>query len=106
MGFFDFLRGSDINQEVKKFQEMSDAVLLDVRTPQEYQSGHIPGSVNAPLQTLGSKDMLPADRDTRLFLYCHSGARSSQAVRLLARMGYANAKNIGGIAAYTGKVER
>ena len=106
MGFFDFLRGSDINQEVKEFQEMSDAVLLDVRTPQEYQGGHIPGSVNAPLQTFGSEDMLPADRDTPLFVYCHSGARSSQAVRLLARMGYANAKNIGGIAAYTGKVER
>ena len=106
MGFFDFLRGSDINQEVKEFQEMSDAVLLDVRTPQEYQGGHIPGSVNAPLQTLGSEDMLPADRDTPLFVYCHSGARSSQAVRLLTRMGYANAKNIGGIAAYTGKVER
>ena len=105
MGFFDFLRGSDINQEVKEFQEMSDAVLLDVRTPQEYQGGHIPGSVNAPLQTLGSEDMLPADRDTPLFVYCHSGARSSQAVRLLARMGYAHAKNIGGIAAYTGKVE-
>ena len=106
MGFFDFLRGSDINQEVKEFQEMSDAVLLDVRTPQEYQGGHIPGSVNAPLQTLGSEDMLPADRDTPLFVYCHSGARSSQAVSLLTRMGYANAKNIGGIAAYTGKVER
>ena len=106
MGFFDFLRGSDINQEVKEFQEMSDAVLLDVRTPQEYQGGHIPGSVNAPLQTLGSEDMLPADRDTPLFVYCHSGARSSQAVRLLARMGYGYVKNIGGIAAYTGKVER
>ncbi|MCI9469413.1 MAG: rhodanese-like domain-containing protein [Oscillospiraceae bacterium] len=106
MGFFDFLRGSNINQEVKEFQETSDAVLLDVRTPQEYQDGHIPGSVNAPLQTLGSEDSLPADRDTPLFVYCHSGARSSQAVSLLTRMGYTNAKNIGGIAAYTGKVER
>lgn len=106
MGFFDFLKGPDINQGVKEFQDTSGGVLLDVRTPQEYQSGHIPGSVNAPLQTLGGEDMLPADRDTRLFVYCHSGARSSQAVRLLTRMGYANTKNIGGIAAYTGKVER
>ena len=46
------------------------------------------------------------EKDTPLFVYCHSGARSSQAVRLLARMGYTNLKNIGGIAAYTGKVER
>jgi len=106
MGFFNFLKGPDIDRGVKEFQETPGAVLLDVRTPQEYQGGHIPGSVNAPLQTLGGGNTLPTDRDTPLFVYCHSGARSSQAVRLLARMGYANTKNIGGIAAYTGKVER
>ena len=105
MGFFDFLKGPDINQGVKEFQETPGAVLLDVRTPQEYQGGYIPGSVNIPLQTLGRENTLPANKDTPLFVYCHSGARSGQAVRLLARMGYAHAKNIGGIAAYTGKVE-
>ena len=47
-----------------------------------------------------------SEKDVPLFVYCHSGARSSQAVRLLARMGYTGVKNIGGIAAYTGKVER
>lgn len=106
MGFFDFLKGPDINREVAAFRETPGGVLLDVRTPQEYGDGHIPGSVNAPLQTLGGGDPLPAGRDTPLFVYCHSGARSSQAVRLLTGMGYTNAKNIGGIAAYTGKVER
>ena len=106
MGFFDFLKGPDVNQGIKEFQGTSGGVLLDVRTPQEYQSGHIPGSVNAPLQTLGDDNTLPANQDTPLFVYCHSGARSSQAVRMLNRMGYVNAKNIGGIAAYTGKVER
>ena len=106
MGFFGFLKGPDINQGVKEFQGTSGGVLLDVRTPQEYQSGHIPGSVNAPLQTLGGKDTLPPNRDAPLFVYCYSGARSSQAVRLLTQMGYTNTKNIGGIAAYTGKVER
>lgn len=106
MGFFDFLKGPDINQGVKEFQETSGGVLLDVRTPQEYQSGHIPGSINIPLQTLSSGDTLPASQDTPLFVYCQSGARSGQAVRLLAQMGYGSAKNIGGIAAYTGKVVR
>lgn len=106
MGFFDFLKGPDINQGVKEFRETSGAVLLDVRTPQEYQSGHIPGSVNVPLQALGSENALPADQSTPLFVYCHSGARSAQAVRLLTRMGYANAKNIGGIAAYAAETER
>ena len=106
MGFFDFLRGPDIDQGVKEFRETPSAVLLDVRTPQEYQEGRIPGSVNVPLQSLGQEGTVPAGKDTALFVYCHSGARSTQAVRLLARMGYANVKNIGGIAAYSGKVER
>lgn len=48
MGFFDFLKGPDIDQGVKEFQATPGGVLLDVRTPQEYQGGHVPGSVNAP----------------------------------------------------------
>lgn len=106
MGFFDFLKGPDINQGVKEFQETSGGVLLDVRTPQEYASGHIPGSISVPLQILGDSGTLPAGKDTPLFVYCQSGARSGQAVRLLAQMGYGKVKNIGGIAAYKGKVER
>lgn len=105
MGLFNFAKGPDINQGVKEFQETAGAVLLDVRTPQEYQCGHIPGSINAPLQTLGREDALPSDHNTPLFVYCHSGVRSGQAVRLLTQMVYVNVKNIGGIAAYTGKVE-
>lgn len=106
MGFLDFLKGPDIDQGVKEFRETTGAVLLDVRTPQEYQEGHIPGSINVPLQSLSTADQIPAGKNAPLFVYCHSGARSSQAVRLLARMGYSSAKNIGGIAAYKGEVER
>lgn len=106
MGFFDFLRGPDIGQGVQEFGSTPGAVLLDVRTSEEYRGGHIPGSVNAPLQTLSGDKALPADHDTPLFVYCQSGARSSQAAGLLARMGYTKVKNIGGMAAYKGKVER
>ena len=106
MGFFDFLHGPDINQGVKEYGGLEGAVLLDVRTPQEYREGRIPGSINIPLQSLSTADQIPAGKDAPLFVYCHSGARSSQAIRLLAGMGYTNTKNIGGIAAYKGKVER
>lgn len=106
MGFFDFLHGPDINQGVKEYGGLEGAVLLDVRTPQEYREGHIPGSVNVPLQSLSTADQIPAGKDAPLFVYCYSGARSSQAIRLLTGMGYTNTKNIGGIAAYKGKVER
>ena len=105
MGFFDFLKGPDINQGVAEWNATPGAVLLDVRTPQEYREGHIPGGKNVPLQELERVTAMVSEKDVPLFVYCHSGARSSQAVRLLARMGYTNLKNIGGIAAYTGKVE-
>ena len=106
MGLFDFFKGADIDQGAKDFQETPGAVLLDVRTAQEYREGHISGGKNVPLQELERVTAVVPEKDAPLFVYCHSGARSSQAVRLLARMGYTNLKNIGGIAAYTGKVER
>ncbi len=106
MGFFDFLHGPDINQGVKEYGGLEGAALLDVRTSQEYQEGHIPGSINIPLQSLSTADQIPAGKDAPLFVYCYSGSRSAQAVRLLTGMGYTNIKNIGGIAAYKGKVER
>lgn len=105
MGFFDFLKGPDIGQGVKDYQATPGAVLLDVRTPQEYREGHIPSSKNVPLQALDKVASLVNQQDTPLFIYCHSGARSSRAVGALRRMGYTDVKNIGGIAAYTGKVE-
>ena len=105
MSFFDFLRGSNIDQGIKEYSETSGAVLLDVRTPQEYREGHIPGSKNVPLQEIDRVSAAVSKKDTPLFVYCHRGARSRQAVGALQRMGYLNIKNIGGIAAYTGKVD-
>ena len=46
------------------------------------------------------------NKDTMLYVYCQSGARSRQATRILQGMGYTNVNNIGGIAAYSGKVAR
>ena len=106
MSFLNFLKGPDIDRGFRQYSQVPGAVLLDVRTPQEYREGHIPGSINVPLQSLDRAKTLPAGKDTPLFVYCYSGARSRQAVALLTRMGYVNIKNIGGIAAYTGKVER
>lgn len=52
MGFFDFFKQVNINQGVEEYKATADAVLVDVRTPQEYREGHIPGSKNVPLQQL------------------------------------------------------
>ena len=106
MGFFDFFKQPDVNQGVKKYQSTSGAVLLDVRMPAEYRSGHIPGSKNIPLQAIDKVASVAENKDTALYVYCQSGARSRQAAGLLRQMGYTNVNNIGGVAAYTGKVER
>ena len=105
MGLFDFLRPADINAGVEEFRAAEGALLLDVRTAEEYASGHIPGSVNLPLDRIGAAAELVPDRACPLFVYCRSGARSAQAAAQLGKMGYEKVKNIGGIAAYKGKVE-
>ena len=105
MGFFDFFTGPDINQGLKEYHEASGAVLLDVRTPEEYRDGHIPGSRNLPLQSLEQAGKIIQNRNTPVFVYCRSGSRSSQARSILSRMGYSNVKNLGGIISYSGQIE-
>ena len=106
MGFFDFLKGTDINQGVREFSTTAGAVLLDVRTSGEYAEGHIPGSKNLPLQSIDKVERMIENKATPIFVHCLSGARSRQAAAVLQQMGYTNVKNIGGIASYTGKVEK
>jgi len=105
MSIFDFFKQPDINKGLKEYAEKENAVLLDVRTPQEYREGHIPGSKNVPLQTIDKVTSIVENKDTALYVYCHSGARSRQATAMLQHIGYTNVQNIGGIAAYQGKVE-
>ena len=105
MGLLDFLKNPDINSAVKEFCSTENAVLLDVRSPQEYAQGHIPGSKNVPLQSLEDVSEIVSELDTPLFVYCYSGGRSAQAVSRLGGMGYSNARNIGGIASWSGEME-
>ena len=106
MGILDFLRPVDINEGAEEYKASSDAVLLDVRTPQEYAEGHIPDSINVPLDLIGKISGAIDDKLTPLLVYCYSGARSSAAVDMLKKMGYENAKNIGGIVNYRGEIEK
>ena len=106
MRFFDFLKGPDINQGVKEYSTTDGAVLLDVRTPDEYRQGHIPESKIVPLQSIDKVTVMINNKATPIFVHCLSGARSRQAAAILKQMGYTNVKNIGGISTYAGKVER
>ena len=107
MGFLDFWRAPDMNRGVEEYQNAKGAaVLLDVRSPEEYAEGHVPGSKNLPLQNLDEIGSVVARKDAKLFVYCHSGVRSNRAVALLRGMGYTHASDIGGIATYRGHMER
>ena len=105
MGLFDFFKGSDFNEGIEIYKNTKDAVLLVVRTPEEYLEGRVPGSWNIPLQELKKVERL-VDKAVPLFVYCLSGARSRMAAAQLQQMGYASVTNLGGISSYRGKVER
>ena len=105
MGFFDFLKTPDINAGLERFRSLPGALLLDVREPDEYAAGHVPGSLNLPLSQLENAEISLPNRDTPLFVYCLAGTRSARAVARLQRMGYARVENIGGIRSYRGEKE-
>ena len=104
MGLFN--RRPNMDEGVQMYRGTEGAVLVDVRDPDEYALGHVPGSVNLPLSAIrDAEDVLP-DYDAPLFVYCLSGGRSAQAVAKLVEMGYTAVTNIGGISTYHGEVER
>lgn len=73
-------------------------ILLDVRTPEEYEENHIPNSISLPLNLIKQNiAALAPDKDTEIIIYCQSGARSSAACSQLMSMGYTNVCNMGGI---------
>ena len=102
----EFLKREDINKGIEEFKSTEGAVLLDVRSKDEYQSGHVPGSKNIDVGEIASAASIIRDKATPLFVHCLSGARSGRAVNALKSIGYINVKNIGGINSYTGPVEK
>jgi phage shock protein E len=71
-------------------------LLIDVRSPAEYKSGHLPHAINLPLNELdASVPRLAQDKNQILLLHCKTGLRSELAAQRLKRQGYANAFNLG-----------
>lgn len=86
-------------------EEETDYIILDVRTEEEYASGHIPNAINIPNEVIGSEEIpeLP-DKDQLILVYCRSGNRSKQASKKLANLGYTNVVEFGGIMDWTGEI--
>jgi phage shock protein E len=74
------------------------ALLLDVRTPDEFGAGHLEGAINVPVQVLSEKlTSLPAKKDQDIVVYCRSGARSSRASSMLKEAGFTKVHDLGGM---------
>ncbi len=72
-----------------------DKVIIDVREPYEYASGHVAGAVNLPPAQLmaGAPQLADVPKDTLLVLYCRSGARSNASMHYLRQLGFTNLQN-------------
>lgn len=103
---FGFFKTQDINKGVEDFKATEGAILIDARTRNEYQSGHIPGSINIDAGEIDKAATRIPNKETPLFVYCLSGSRSSMATKVLKSMGYVDVENIGGINSYSGPIEK
>lgn len=73
------------------------ARLIDVRSPEEFATGALPGAVNLPVQVIAAIIQDHAQTEETIVLYCRSGARSDVAARLLRTAGFSRSYNMGGI---------
>jgi phage shock protein E len=93
---FFLRRPGQISSKDAQAHLKSGALVIDVRTPAEFNSGHLPGAINLPLD--GIETSLPRrvqDRNQVLLLHCQSSMRSGVARKKLTGLGYANAFNLG-----------
>ncbi len=89
-------------QAKERMTKNPKAIILDVRTPQEYKDGHIDKAINVPnedINTTPPKEL--PDKNAEILVYCRSGHRSKQASDKLVKMGYTNIYDFGGINTWT-----
>ena len=95
-------------EEAKKIMDSgAEHIILDTREQDEFDEGHIPGAILIPYTEIESKaeEMLP-DKDKLILVYCRSGRRSKIAAESLAKLGYTNVKEFGGIIDWPYEVEK
>ncbi|OGD82805.1 hypothetical protein A2572_02125 [Candidatus Collierbacteria bacterium RIFOXYD1_FULL_40_9] len=79
---------------------ISNLQVVDVRTPEEFQEGHLPNATNLPVESLISGNHQSLDKATPLLIYCESGARSQIACQILDQQGYQTYNLLGGYTAW------
>ena len=94
-------------EEAKVLMDSGEShIILDVRTQEEYDQGHIPGAIVIPdTQIKARAEEMLTDKDQLILVYCRSGRRSKLAAEILAELGYTNIKECGGIIDWPYEVE-
>ena len=93
------------DEAMKIMEEESGYLIVDVRRPDEFAEGHIEGAINVPNEGIAEEmpEELP-DKDQLLLIYCRTGRRSKEASEKLAKIGYKNVYEFGGINTWTGTI--
>ena len=94
-------------EEAKQIMDSEEGyIILDVRTQEEYDQGHIPGAVQISHEEIAEKaEEVLTDKDQLILVYCRSGRRSKLAEEALVELGYTNIKEFGGIIDWPYEVE-
>ena len=105
-GFAEATYQQITQEEAKEMMQADDGhIIVDVRRQDEYDSGHIPGAILIPNESIGTeKPKELSDLDQVILIYCRSGRRSKEASQKLADMGYTHIYEFGGIIDWTGEV--
>ena len=94
-------------EEAKQIMDTEEGyIILDVRTQEEYDEGHIPGAIVISHEEIAEKaEEVLTDKDQLILVYCRSGRRSKIASEALVELGYTNIKEFGGIIDWPYEVE-
>lgn len=84
-------------EAIELMEKENDYVIVDVRTIEEYESGHIEKAINIPIETINDEPSELPDKNQLIMIYCRSGNRSAKAAKLLKDLGYKNIIDFGGI---------
>ena len=80
--------------EMHRILKSKSAILVDVRSKQEFDEDHINGAINIPLNNINSITSKVKDKNKHIILYCSSGIRSKKAQKILKSQGYVNVYNL------------
>ena len=94
-------------EEAKQIMDSEEGyIILDVRTQEEYDQGHIPGAILISHEEIAEKaEGVLTDKDQMILVYCRRGRRSKIAAEALVELGYTNIKEFGGIIDWPYEVE-